>query len=461
MLVVTKWRLIAVIVCAGLACSLASGQQQKSRTTGRPGTKATPASSPTPVLAQPTVYPLESLRIEGNRHLPADRIIAVSGLKTGSIVDKAAFDAARDRLVATGAFENVGYEYTPSAAGTGYDGVLQVIEIEPVFAYRFEDLPVDETVLRAELNRQEPLFDDRIPTIASVLERFTATVQQAAGGTKVVAQLTADGPGQTVVVFHPAVARSNIAEVRFQGNQVLPTSVLQRRIYETAIGAPFGETTMRKMLDLGIRPLYEARGLLRVAFPRITTERAKDVDGVAVNISIDEGPPYTLDEVHLSGLPAAEISQMERVSDWRPGDVANFDDINAGLERVKQRYYARGFLHVAAHVERSVDDTKHTVNVTAVLDLGPQFVFGKLEINGLDILTEPEIRKAWGLAPGKPYQPDYPDGFLTGLRNEGVFENLGKTRAEPHIDEATHIVDVTLFFSGAGPTPAPARRTQF
>jgi hypothetical protein len=96
-----------------------------------------------------------------------------------------------------------------------------------------------------------------------------------------------------------------------------------------------------------------------------------------------------------------------------------------------------------------------------VVDLGPQFLFGKLEINGLDILSEPEIRKAWGLLPGKPYQPDYPDGFLVGLRNEGVFENLGKTRAEPHIDEATHIVDVTLFFSGAGPAPAPSRRTQF
>ena len=49
-----------------------------------------------------------------------------------------------DRLVATGAFENVGYEYKPSASGSGYDAVLQVIEVAQLFAYHLEDLPVTD-----------------------------------------------------------------------------------------------------------------------------------------------------------------------------------------------------------------------------------------------------------------------------------------------------------------------------
>lgn len=440
-----------VLFCAALV----AGQQQKGRapSESRSSTQTAPAAT--------AVYPLESLRVEGNHHLAADRIIAVSGLKVGSTVDKAAFDAARDRLVATGAFENVGYEYQPSATGGGYDGVFQVIEIEPVFPYRFEDLPVDEAALRATLHRQEPLFDDEIPATTPVLERFTAAVEQAAGGTKVLVQLTADGPGKTVFVFHPSAARFNVAEVRFQGNHVVPSSVLQRRMYENAIGTPFSETAIRKILDLGIRPLYEARGLLRVTFPKIVTEKAKKVDGLAVTITIEEGPPYTLSQIRLSGVPSGEISQTEQAAGWRTGDVVNFDDINAGLERVKQRYYARGFLHAAARVERSIDDAQHTVAVTAVMELGPQFLFGKLDISGLDIISEPAIRRAWKLASGKPFQPDYPDAFLNGIRDEGVFDNLGKTRAETHIDEAAHTVDVTLFFSGAGPPPARSQRTQF
>jgi outer membrane translocation and assembly module TamA len=82
--------------------------------------------------------------------------------------------------------------------------------------------------------------------------------------------------------------------------------------------------------------------------------------------------------------------------------------------------------------------------------LGAQYRFGKLEIKGLDLLTEPEIRKAWGQMEGRPYQPGYANAFLDRLRAEKVFDNLGKTLAEPHIDEASKVVDVTLTFSVAG-----------
>lgn len=406
-------------------------------------------------------YPLESLRVTGNRRLPADRIIAASGMKIGAKVDKAAFDAARDRLVATGAFENVGYEYKPSAAGTGYDGVIEVVEIEPVYAYRFEDLTLDETALRATLRREEPLFDNRIPSTGAVVARYTKAVEQAAG-VQVTVQLTADGPGPAVFVFHPAAPRPNIAEIRFQGNRIVTADTLQRTLYQTAIGKPFSDANMRRMLDLGIRPLYDARGRLRVTFPSIDTGKAKNVDGVAVTITVDEGPAYALGEARLTGVPANEVSQMDDLMAWRKGEEVNFDDIRAGLDKVKQRSYSRGFLHVSAHSERAIDDANHTVDVTAIVELGPQFTFGKLTISGLDILSEPVVRKMWKLAPGKPFQPEYPDAFLAGVRDEGVFDNLGKTRAETNVDEKNHIVDVTLYFNGAGPQPKESpRRTQF
>jgi hypothetical protein len=58
---------------------------------------------------------------------------------------------------------------------------------------------------------------------------------------------------------------------------------------------------------------------------------------------------------------------------------------------------------------------------------------------------------------GKPFQPDYPEGFLTRLREEQVFEDLGKTRAETKVDEASKTVAVTLYFTTA-PAAPPAKR---
>src|SRR5947209_8406933 len=86
--------------------------------------------APAPVAAESTkatIFPLETLKVQGNQRIPADRIIQLSGLKIGAPVVKQDFDAARLKLMASGAFESVGYEFKPSAANTGYAGVLEVV----------------------------------------------------------------------------------------------------------------------------------------------------------------------------------------------------------------------------------------------------------------------------------------------------------------------------------------------
>jgi hypothetical protein len=73
---------------------------------------------------------------------------------------------------------------------------------------------------------------------------------------------------------------------------------------------------------------------------------------------------------------------------------------------------------------------------------------GKLKINGLDIFAEPVIRKMWRLEPGRPFPEEYPEIFLKRVREEDMFDNLGKTTSNTDLDDAAHTVDVTLNFTG-------------
>ena len=70
---------------------------------------------------------------------------------------------------------------------------------------------------------------------------------------------------------------------------------------------------------------------------------------------------------------------------------------------------------------------------------------GKLEIAGWTSPREPAIRKMWAIKTGAPFQPEYPESFLKDIRDQGIFDNLGKTRAETNIDEKSHVVNVTLY----------------
>ncbi len=55
-------------------------------------------------------FPIDSITIEGNR-IPAAAIVEASGLKKRRNGQCAIFDAARDRLIASGYFDSVGYRY--------------------------------------------------------------------------------------------------------------------------------------------------------------------------------------------------------------------------------------------------------------------------------------------------------------------------------------------------------------
>lgn len=412
--------------------------------------------------ATPAQFPLETLRIEGNKRIPAAKIIAASLLKIGRTVVKEDFDIARARLIDSGAFSNVGYEYKPSAAATGYDAVIEVQELPEYYPYRFEDLPAGDDAIKAALAKQNFIFTDQIPVTDTVVKKYTQAIEQALGGNvKVVGKLAHPvGSDNLEMIFSAVGARPNVAQVDFTGNAVVPEDLLIKTFAAAAVGVPFTEPEMRRRLDYSVRPLYDARGRIRVSFPKITTAKAERVDGLIVTVTVNEGPSYNLGQVRFLGVAASEARQLAKAADLQKGDIANFDDVKAGVDRVHKYFRNNGYLHVSEKVERVVNDADHVVDVNVTVDQGPQYRFGKLKIEGLDILSEPEIRKMWGDREGKPFQPDYPDAFLAHIREENMFDNLGKTRSDTNIDEASKIVDVTLFFSGGKPEDEKQRRRE-
>src|SRR5580704_16338802 len=184
----------------------------------------------------PAVFPLEAVHVEGNQKLTVDKILAVAALKIGEPVIRTDFDQARKRLLETGAFQSVAYEFKPSADAKGVDGLLHVIEVDAWFPYRFEDLPASDDALRALLRKQEPILDDRIPATKEVIARYTAAIETFLDGkVQVTGKVIADVADQPAIVFRPPGARANIAEVHFLGNEVLPTATLVNSLSQVAV----------------------------------------------------------------------------------------------------------------------------------------------------------------------------------------------------------------------------------
>lgn len=429
------------VITALLCATILAGQPRPARKKTAPAPK--PAAPPAA-----RVFPIVSLSVEGNAIHASEKILTLAGLKTGMPVSKEAFEAARDRLIACGFFETVGYKYGPSADGAGYAATFTVDEVKQVYPMRFERLPGGEKEFRAALAAADPLFGDKVPGTEPVLKRYAAVIQKQLGGKfsdRVIGKVTADGPDDLRIVFQPGTPPPSVAEVRFVKNEVIASTALQNRIAGAAIGSIYDEDRFRQILNANVRPMYEARGRIRVAFPKVTTEPAPGVNGLRVTVEVNEGETYKLGEVtaEAGGIPPAMLLKAAAL---KTGDIANFDEINAGVERMRQLVRRNGYLNAKSTIGRKPDDEKKTVDLAVTFDPGQKFVFGKLTIVGLDILTEPHIRKMWAPKEGEPFNPEYPDFFMAKLREDNVLENLGKTRTEVKTDDARGVADVTLHF---------------
>jgi outer membrane protein insertion porin family len=432
--------IVGLAMALWAACWLSSAQTPK---------RAKPAENVVPGPA-PTSYTLENVTVEGNHAYSSKQILIVAGLRIGQKAGKVEFDAAREKLEATGVFDQVSYRFAPSKDNQGYDATYEVSEVGQLYPIRFAELPATDAELRTWLKQKDPLFEDRIPATKPIVDRYVGWISEYLAGKDfhqpLAGRLSADGGDELAVLFRTAKGPPSIAHIIFTNTGEVPAGTLQNVMYGVAVGVLYSEPRVRQLLDNSIRPIYEAHGLLRVAFPKIETMPAKDVDGISVTVQVTPGPAYQLDHVSYTGADFSR-SEWNTLSKLKTSQTVNFDDVKAAQERIRANLRRAGHLDASSQIKRDINDTDHTIAIEFEIDPGPLYTLGKLDIAGLDIESEPTIRKMWGLTPGRPFNPEYPDHFLARVKDGGVFDNLKKTRAETQINASNHTVDVTLYFN--------------
>jgi outer membrane protein insertion porin family len=440
---------IMVLSCAFIAEAQTSTQTSTTKPARKPVT-------PPPAKFDPDNIPLATIEVGGNRFYNANQVIGAAGVKIGQPMKQADFDAMKVRLEQTGAFEVVSYHYGPTSDGHGYALKIDVVEGLQLLPYRFEDLPAPDAELRKILEQKQPLFADRLPPSRTILDQFAATLTEYMKAKNfkdtVAGKVASEVPGGLSIVFAPATADPMVGMFTFKGHKIVDTSTIANAFAPVIIGTSSRERDVRALLDSGLRPIFESKGLMRVAFGKITTEKMKDADGVGLTIEVVEGPQFKFGDIRVTGLGLTNKEAMSQI-EFKPGELANMDLAQAVTRKMRDRLVHYGYMVGDVTYDRKINDKALTVDLTFKLDCGKRYNMGDLTIVGLDLNSEPAIRKMWGLPQGKPYSGNYPQLFLDEIKSEGLFDNLKSMRYEDHVDKVKGIVSVTLYFVGGKDKP--------
>src|ERR1700681_3037202 len=193
-----------------IACTVLQAQTRQARKS----TVKTTAKSTSVAPADPSKWPLESFVVKGNAHFTREQIFAQSGLRLGQPVTKADFDAARDRLVASGAFISVNCGYDPAPDGKGFAATIEVNEVPELYPLHVEDLPVTDAELLAFAKPKDALAGPKIPGTKEAVARYkeyltellaTKNYKEPIAGT-----LTSELPPDLIVLYRPVAPRLNV-----------------------------------------------------------------------------------------------------------------------------------------------------------------------------------------------------------------------------------------------------------
>src|SRR5712672_137683 len=274
--------------------------------------------------------PLREIRAEGLKSLSESQVAALSGLQTGTQVGKDDLQAAADKLVQSGMFAKVKYNFQSRTDGVAV--TFHVEEAPRVPAY-FDNLPwFADSELNDAIRAKLPFYDGTLPEAGAVVDQAAEALGQflvthglqAAVEHQVSANPIGDG---SVQLFKINAEALRIAGVEFS-EPALNSSPAVRQELPALLGKPYSRTSIDMFLTEQVRPTFLQKGFLRARLGppevRLTGNPNKKLpEQIPVYVPINPGAVYRWKGVEWSGNSVLSTITLTNAVGLKSGDVAD------------------------------------------------------------------------------------------------------------------------------------------
>jgi outer membrane protein assembly factor BamA len=415
---------------------------------------------PPPTAAQNnSTAVLREIRAEGLKTFTNEQAATLSGLQIGQQVGRDDLQGAADKLVQSGVFAHVKYNFQSRA-----DGLVVIFHLEEADrmpAY-FDNLPwFTDGELNDAIRAKISFYNGTLPGAGAVVDQAADAVSQFLGTHGLQAaiehQVVANPNGEgTIQEFHIEGSSLSIEKLEFSDASLNTSKTVQQQLAELK-GKPFSRMAIDLFLTEQVRPIYLKQGYLRAKLGppeiRLTgNPNQKLPEKIPVFVPIAQGSIYKWKGVEWTGNSLLATTTLMSDMGLKPGDVADGMAIEAGLERIREEYAHVGYLEAKIDPVANYDDQAHTVSYRVRIDEGGAYKFNALTITGLSPGAEKRLRDAWGIPQGEVFDKTIFEDFLTKLETKPKdvfgtlpvhYDNVGHW-VQP--DDAKHTVDVLLDF---------------
>jgi outer membrane protein assembly factor BamA len=363
---------------------------------------------------------LIAVQVTGSKRFTQDEVIAASGLRTGFIAGDDDFKKAARILGDTGAFTDIAYSYSYSAAGTKLE--LKVTDALKFVPAHFEDFvwfSGDELLRR--LKERVPLFTGELPLSGRLPEEVSDVLQamlvekNIPGHVNYLRASREDGP-ITAINYSVSDVSIRVRNMEFTGAGAAELPLLEAAARKLP-DPEYSRDRLRVFVERQLLPVYYARGYLKASFatpqPSVGKPEAGNGDTppnqtlVDVALAVTPGQQYKLTRVVWSGNHEIPADMLQTMIQAQPGKPANTVQLADDLANVRKLYGSKGYIQASIKATPQFDDAAATVAFALEVKEDYAYHMGELEFRGLDNSLTAKLRNAWKLRPGDVFDATY------------------------------------------------------
>lgn len=370
------------------------------------------------------VAELREVRSEGQKVLTEAQIATLSGLQPGTQVGRTALQTAADKLVNSGLFSTVKYDYK-----TRNDGVTLTFHVaeSPRLPAYYDNFPwFGDSELNDAIRARLPFFDGTLPEGGNVVDQAAEAIRGLLATHKldfpVQHQVTSNPLGDgNVQQFLVDGSSLKIASVSFSDSALASNSAAQAHLSEV-VGKPYSRMAIDIFLAEQIRPIYLRQGYLQVKLGppeiRLSGPPAEKLPAeIPVFVPVNPSAVYHFSGATWSGNNVLSSISLDSFLGLKAGAVADGMEFEGGLERVRDEYGRRGYLDAAVQPETRYNEAAHTVSYQVRITEGTQYRMGGWVITGLSSNAELRVRTAFPIASEDIFDKIKYQDFLVALQN--------------------------------------------
>jgi len=363
--------------------------------------------------------------VQGGVTLTVDTVSYYLGLEPGDHLDVKAIADGFHRLWDSGLFENLRVEREDLPDGKVKLYII-VKERPFVTSVTFEGHhKLTTSDIKDKLDEKGVEIPRNVPLKLGDLNRIQTALKEiydAEGyrSAEITYKIEDTSKTEKRVVFNiEEGGRVKIREIDFTGNEVFSDSRLRRALKKTKEASwyrlfgkkiIYSKEAWEEDRD-NLRKFYLNHGYkdVKIGNPKITlVARNPNAESLKkkkyrleITIPVEEGEPYTMGSLKLSGVKVLDAAKLTELFDVKPGKRYRFKEIDDGMETVRDLYHNLGYIY--AYTNQVLENRKgadHVVDVTIDVFEGDRYHLGRLEFKGNTNTRDKVLRREFFVSEG-------------------------------------------------------------